>query len=336
MFQQRLKQDRQKILKEINKGVKMLHCCNFALINPKITMKLNVLIRNLYNFVPNHQITRENDVEFLKEFLKSSTNILVLTGAGISTESGIPDYRSEKVGLYARSNHKPIQHQQFLTSPSIRKRYWARNFVGWPRFSNCKPNSTHFWVRDLELIDKISCVVTQNVDGLHTKAGTEKLIELHGSSYRVFCLNCEKIYSRHDLQQEILKINPFIEDTSNMIRPDGDVDISDETVNKFVMPTCTHCNGLLKPDIVFFGDNVPKRRVETVNNFLKESDSVLVLGSSLFVYSGFRIILQALEEKKEIVIVNIGETRADKLCLNKINARCGDILSKISLKSLLK
>lgn len=151
---------------------------------------------------------------------------MILYNKILNNYEGIPDYRSEEVGLYARSNHKPMQYQQFLKSTSARQRYWARNFVGWPRFSNCQPNLTHFSVRDLELVhNKVNCVVTQNVDSLHYKAGSKNVIELHGSAFRVLCLECNSMYSRFEIQDMLMELNPSVTNTSDMIRPDGDVDI---------------------------------------------------------------------------------------------------------------
>ncbi|GJQ78198.1 putative NAD-dependent protein deacylase [Trypoxylus dichotomus] len=283
-----------------------------------------------FNFIPKHLPVEKTSINLLKEFINNSKRLLVLTGAGISTESGIPDYRSEEVGLYARSNHKPIQYVDFLKSKAIRRRYWARNFIGWPRFSSCQPNAAHISVRNLELVhNKVSCIVTQNVDSLHYKAGSKNVIELHGSAFRVFCLDCDARYSRFDVQEMLTELNPNITNTSDMIRPDGDVDISPDVIEQFNPPFCRQCGGTLKPDIVFFGDNVPKPRVEAVYNSVLESDSLLVLGSSLFVFSGYRIVLQALEKNKNVAVVNIGKTRADNIVHLKISAKCGDILPKI-------
>ncbi|KRT81717.1 hypothetical protein AMK59_5217, partial [Oryctes borbonicus] len=274
-----------------------------------------------FNFIPKHLPVEETSVILLKQFISNSKRLLILTGAGISTESGIPDYRSEEVGLYARSNHKPVQYVEFLKSKAARKRYWARNFVGWPRFSTCQPNATHISVRNLQSVhNKVSCVVTQNVDSLHYKAGSKNVIELHGSAFRVLCLDCDAKYSRFDVQKMLAELNPTIKNTSDMIRPDGDVDISPDIIERFNPPFCLQCGGTLKPDIVFFGDNVPRARVEDVRNSVSESDSLLVLGSSLFVFSGYRIVLQALEENKNVAVVNIGKTRADDIVHLKISA----------------
>lgn len=284
-----------------------------------------------FQFVPRHEPVNNEDIDKLECFLKGHNKLLVLTGAGISTESGIPDYRSETVGLYARSNHKPIQHQEFLKSAKTRQRYWARNFIGWRRFSSTKPNYVHQFIKNMEDNNKTQVVVTQNVDSLHFKAGTKNVIELHGTAFRVICMSCETFYDRFYIQSLLEKLNSeVLQAESDMIRPDGDVQVPQDVVEKFQPPFCESCGGFLKPDIVFFGDNVPKKRAKTIRENVSSSDGILVLGSSLAVFSGYRIVLQAIEEEKDICVINIGPTRADKLIKLKINARCGDILSKVT------
>lgn len=304
--------------------------CRNSKFTQIITKFQRFLSTQVVSFVPKHSPVEESDIRILENFILDSKRIFILTGAGISTESGIPDYRSDEVGLYARSNHKPVQYLEFLKKPDVRQRYWARNYIGWERFSGCEPNATHKSIRDLEIIhNKVSAVVTQNVDSLHFKAGSKNVIELHGTAYRVLCLRCNNSYTRYDIQDYLRELNPEMRETSTMIRPDGDVEISQEKIKEFKPPFCKNCGGVLKPDIVFFGDNVPKNRVQQVQDCVSNSDSILVLGSSLSVFSGYRIILQAKEENKKIMIVNIGPTRADKIVKLRISAKCGDILPKI-------
>ncbi|XP_011056948.1 PREDICTED: NAD-dependent protein deacetylase Sirt4-like [Acromyrmex echinatior] len=280
-------------------------------------------------FVPKCYPASTEDVMRLKEFVDRHHHLCVLTGAGISTESGIPDYRSAEVGLYARSNRKPILYKEFCDSEAIRKRYWARNYIGWPRFSSLKPNITHEILKHLEYIGKVGCIVTQNVDNLHLKAGSKKVIELHGTAFRVMCLNCDHKISRHELQRVFQKFNPSMIATTQMIRPDGDVELSQAQVEGFNVPACDNCSGILKPDIVFFGDNVSHEKVQNVKDNVENLDALLILGTTLSTFSAYRIVLQAIDAKKPIAIVNIGETRADK-CINlKVEGRCGDILPKI-------
>nr|CAD7576020.1 unnamed protein product [Timema californicum] len=281
-------------------------------------------------FVPKHNPADEAEIEKLKHFLKCRENICVLTGAGISTESGIPDYRSEEVGLYARNTNKPVQYQDFVRSDQVRKRYWARNYIGWPRFSSFRPNQTHLALYQLEVpLKRVSCVITQNVDRLHHKAGSRNVLELHGTAFHVMCLGCDNRIYRNDFQTALAKLNPNMTIVSKTIRPDGDVELSQEEVGGFEIPSCAKCGGILKPDIVFFGDNVPRTRLESVRRELERSDSLLVLGSSLSVFSGYRIVLQARELDKPIAIVNIGATRGDKLAHIKISAKCGEVLPKL-------
>lgn len=281
------------------------------------------------HFVPPHSSANETDVHKFKEFIHNSKRLLVITGAGISTESGIPDYRSEGVGLYARSSSRPVQYQDFVKKADMRQRYWARNFVGWPTFSSVLPNKTHMILSEWETIGNLHWLVTQNVDALHYKAGSKNLTELHGSAHRVECLDCKHMISRPDLQEMIKRDNPIWHSESVDMAPDGDVQLSQEQINGFNVPSCKKCGGVLKPEIVFFGDNVPRPRVNFVFNKVKESDSLLVLGSSLEVYSGYRFVNAAHEQKKPIAIVSIGPTRADKLANIKINTKCSEILSHI-------
>ncbi|XP_029167584.1 NAD-dependent protein deacylase Sirt4 [Nylanderia fulva] len=287
------------------------------------------LYKSSLAFVPKCKPTRTEDVMRLKEFIDKHCRLCVLTGAGISTESGIPDYRSEEVGLYARSNHKPVLYKEFCSSEAIRRRYWARNYVGWLRFSSLKPNITHKILKDLEYVGKVECIVTQNVDNLHSKAGSKKVIELHGTAFRVMCLNCDHKIYRYELQEILQKLNPSMVATTQMIRPDGDVELSQTQVENFNVPACSNCGGILKPDIVFFGDNVPSNTVQSVKNNVEKSDALLILGTTLTTFSAYRIMLQAVDAKKPIAIVNIGKTRADEFVNLRVEGRCGDILSKV-------
>lgn len=192
------------------------------------TFRQSLVKYSTLHFVPKHEPVKSSDINTFKKFINDYSDILVLTGAGISTESGIPDYRSEEVGLYARNNNRPVQYQDFVKKHQTRKRYWARNFVGWPKFSSVQPNKTHLALAKLENDQsKVLSIVTQNVDSLHYKAGSKKVVELHGSAYRVKCLNCNYQVSRHDFQKVLETLNPSMKETSDFIRPDGDVELSD-------------------------------------------------------------------------------------------------------------
>lgn len=200
-----------------------------------MTMKVagSHICRYIVNFVPHHEPVCASDVDKLRSFLFSHTETLVLTGAGISTESGIPDYRSKDVGLYARSNHKPMTYQEFTKDSFSRRRYWARSFVAWPRFSSVSPNSCHTILKDLESRGFLSHIITQNVDNLHFKAGCKNVTELHGTLYRVICSSCcGYSLDRHVFQQMLTNLNPSMTKTSEVIRPDGDVELNE--VKNFV------------------------------------------------------------------------------------------------------
>ncbi|KAG3278910.1 NAD-dependent protein lipoamidase sirtuin-4, mitochondrial [Ictidomys tridecemlineatus] len=285
--------------------------------------------RSVEFFVPSSPPLDPEKVKELQRFITLSKKLLVMTGAGISTESGIPDYRSEKVGLYARTDRKPIQHGDFVRSAPIRQRYWARNFVGWPQFSSHQPNPAHWALSNWEKLGKLHWLVTQNVDALHTKAGSQRLTELHGSMHRVLCLNCGEKTPRGVLQERIKLLNPTWNAEAQGLAPDGDVFLSEEQVQSFQVPSCVRCGGLLKPDVVFFGDTVNPDKVNFVHRRVKEADSLLVVGSSLQVYSGYRFILTAREKKLPIAILNIGPTRSDDLACLKLNSRCGELLPLI-------
>ncbi|XP_077996032.1 NAD-dependent protein lipoamidase sirtuin-4, mitochondrial-like [Glandiceps talaboti] len=282
-------------------------------------------------FVPDSQPVEPFQIIRLQKFVSESKKLLVLTGAGISTESGIPDYRSEGVGLYARSNSRPIQYSEFLSSQERRKKYWARNYIGYPRFSSFEPNISHHTLAEWEKKGKVHWLITQNVDNLHIEAGTRNLTELHGCSRRVVCLNCHTISPRGELQTRIRHMNPTFEVDAPQIAPDSDVLIPDEDIECFQVPECIKCGGILKPDVVFFGDNVPRPIVNFVFKKVDECDAILVAGSSLYVYSGYRFIARGHDQNKPIAIINIGKTRADHLASIKIDARLGDILSKIKI-----
>ncbi|XP_044131363.1 NAD-dependent protein lipoamidase sirtuin-4, mitochondrial [Bufo gargarizans] len=280
-------------------------------------------------YVPSCPSADPNDVQKLQDFILRSRRLFVMTGAGISTESGIPDYRSEGVGLYARTERRPIQHAEFVRSHAARKRYWARNFVGWPQFSSHKPNPSHLALASWENTGKLHWLVTQNVDALHAKAGQRRMNELHGCTHRVICLGCHTVIKRSEVQEKFIALNPSWNEQAYGVAPDGDVFLTDEQVSYFRVPSCEKCGGILKPQVTFFGDTVNRELVYSLYERLGESDAVLVVGSSLQVYSGYRFALKAQEKNIPVAILNIGATRADHLSAVKVNARCGDVLPKI-------
>ncbi|KAF6217398.1 hypothetical protein GE061_001753 [Apolygus lucorum] len=283
--------------------------------------------RTFRNCVPRCDPVKESDVVAFAEFLSKSSKLLMVTGAGISTESGLPDYRSEGVGAYARNKKfVPVQYQTFIKDPDFRKKYWLRNYLGWDNLYSLTPNGAHLAVTRLERNDRLIHLVTQNVDSLHIKADTKKVVELHGTSYRVVCLSCSFDIDRLRFQSLLAKHNPSVAINQFPLNPDGDVDIGEEDYKAFRVPDCPDCGGVLKPDIVFFGDNIPKPRVQFVNDLVDECDALAVCGSSLTVQSSYRIVTRAHNLKKPIAIINIGKTRADDLVSFKIDAKCGQVL----------
>jgi len=292
-------------------------------------------------FVPTHQSPEESQVEALRQLLEGTSEkrnkVVVVTGAGISTESGLQDYRSEEVGLYARSDKRPTNHSTFLKSSQVRKSYWARSFVGWSSWSLTQPNPAHIalarWERHSNLFKpQLTHIVTQNVDQLHYKAGSSQVVELHGTLSVVKCLKCSYEILRHTFQNVLTHLNPHlaVKPREELVRPDGDVELRPEDVERFRLAECPKCSSdLLKPDVIFFGDNVPKTRVEKVRQLVSDCDILLVIGSSLEVFSGYRIVLQAKEEGKKFALINIGPTRADKFADIKVNSRAGVVLDKV-------
>ncbi len=283
----------------------------------------------LMNFVPPHTSVSEEDLERVERFLINSKRLFVLTGAGISTESGIKDYRSEGVGLYATSSSRPTNYSDFLRSAAVRQRYWARNTTAWPFFSSFKPNCSHKALATLEHLRSLHWLVTQNVDSLHLKAGSRRLTELHGTVSSVICLSCHSMLPRDEVQEKIFRENPHWNAKPEGFAPDADVFVSQAEIDKFRTPACDRCDGILKPDVVFFGDIVPRQRVEEINRRLEESDACLVIGSTVETYSSFRHVRQSKLLGKPLMIINIGPTRADSLADTKVVARSGEIFTKL-------
>jgi NAD-dependent SIR2 family protein deacetylase len=263
-----------------------------------------------------------DDLEALVGLLRGR-RVAVLTGAGCSTESGIPDYRGP--GTRARARN-PIQHRAFVGDAAMRARYWARSAIGWPRFSKARPNAAHLALAELEARGAIAGLVTQNVDRLHHEAGSHSVVELHGALADVRCLDCGAREGRADLQARLLAANPGFVDRSFEIAPDGDAELPAEAVAGFVVPGCLACGGVLKPDVVFFGDNVPRPRVDASYAMVDEAEVLLVVGSSLTVFSGYRFVLRARERGIPVAIVNLGETRGDPHATIRVDARAGDVL----------
>lgn len=258
----------------------------------------------------------------LGEFLQHHTGVLVLTGAGISTGSGIPDYR-DRLGNWKRK--QPVQHHEFMASNAVRQRYWARSLVGWPVMQDAKPNTAHHCLNILEQRGYISQLVTQNVDRLHQKAGSQNTIDLHGRADEVICMQCHYREPREYTHKRCALVNPQFTTLTAATAPDGDADL-EVAFDDFEVPGCPVCDSILKPDVVFFGDNVPRDRVEKVFSALHSCRALVVIGSSLMVYSGFRFAREAHQQNKPLLILNQGKTRADDIASVRIEAEIVDTL----------
>ncbi|MFD7714105.1 NAD-dependent protein deacetylase [Streptomyces sp. NPDC059785] len=253
--------------------------------------------------------------------------VLVLSGAGISTESGIPDYRSEGGSL---SRHTPMTYQDFTADAGARRRYWARSHLGWRTFGRARPNAGHRAVAAFGRHGLLSGVITQNVDGLHQAAGSTGVVELHGSLDRVVCLSCGTLSPRHELARRLEEANPGFEPVAAGINPDGDADLTDEQVGDFRVLPCTVCGGVLKPDVVFFGETVPPRRVEHCRALVDGAAALLVLGSSLTVMSGLRFVRQAARAGTPVLIVNRDATRGDPHAVTRVALPLGTALTAVA------
>ncbi len=265
-------------------------------------------------------------LEQLIAVLKNKRSIWVLTGAGISAPSGIPTYRNDK-GEWKSAN--PIQHNDFIQHESYRQRYWARSMVGWKLTGKAKPNATHDALTKLQLHGRISQIVTQNVDGLHRTAGSKGVIDLHGRLAEIRCLSCKEISSRKSYQSRLIKINTELDQFHFKILPDGDANVEDFEMSKINIPPCNNCGGILMPNVVFFGGVVPKQRVEKAYETLANSDCLLVIGSSLNVFSGFRFPRWASQNGIPIYAVNQGDMRGQELIDIVVTEPCEEVLPKI-------
>ncbi len=253
--------------------------------------------------------------------------VLVLSGAGLSTESGIPDYRGEGGSL---SRHTPMTYQDFTASARARRRYWARSHLGRRTFARARPNAGHRSVAAFGRHGLLSGVITQNVDGLHQAGGSEGVVELHGSLDRVVCLSCGTFSPRGDLARRLEEANPGFDPVAAGINPDGDADLTDEQVGDFRVVPCALCGGVLKPDVVFFGEAVPPRRVEHCRELVRAATSLLVLGSSLTVMSGLRFVRQAALAGKPVLIVNRDPTRGDRHAAARVALPLGAALTTVA------
>ncbi len=267
-----------------------------------------------------------SDPSTLAGFVRAHPRLFVLTGAGCSTDSGIPDYRDAE-GQWKRA--APVTYQAFMGEAHTRQRYWARSMVGWRLMGHARPGAAHAALAKLEAAGRIGLLLTQNVDGLHQAAGSRGVIDLHGRIDTVRCMGCEARSSRAALQDELLARNPEWAAADARAAPDGDADLEGRDFSRFVVPDCPVCGGLLKPDVVFFGESVPRERVDAAFAALAEADAVLVVGSSLMVYSGFRFVQKAAQSGQPIAALNLGRTRADELFALKVSRPVHEVLPAV-------
>ncbi|MDM0043124.1 NAD-dependent protein deacetylase [Variovorax dokdonensis] len=265
-------------------------------------------------------------IDALTDFVQRHRRLFVLTGAGVSTESGIPDYRDDK-GYWKRP--EPVRYQDFMGSQAVRQRYWACSMIGWPVMANARPGAAHLALARLEARDRVRLLLTQNVDGLHRAAGSASPVELHGRIDTVVCMECRRTLPRAEFQEQLESRNPDWVALEARAAPDGDADLHGLDFSQFFVPPCPHCGGILKPDVVFFGESVPPDRVAAARAALADSDAMLVVGSSLMVYSGFRFAQAAAAASLPIAALNLGRTRADDLLALKVQAPAGAALAAV-------
>lgn len=271
-------------------------------------------------------------IDQLQDFVSTHARLLVLTGAGVSTDSGIPDYRDQN-GAWKR--RQPVTLQAFMGEQTTRQRYWARSLVGWPMFAHAQPNRAHRLLARWEQHGLLSTLVTQNVDGLHQRAGQREIVDLHGRLDEVRCTGCAWRAPRADWQQNLLSANPGWQESlphqTIQAAPDGDADIEDLAFARFEVPACPHCASIVKPDVVFFGETVPAARVQQVYSALASSNALLIVGSSLMVFSGFRFVRAAAQSGIPIAAIGLGKTRADDLLQFRVAMACADALEAVAV-----
>ncbi|PSQ95820.1 MAG: NAD-dependent protein deacetylase [Bacteroidetes bacterium SW_9_63_38] len=264
--------------------------------------------------------------EDLVDLFRTGT-VAVLSGAGMSTESGIPDYRGPETD---EKDHTPIQYDEFIDEARTRRHYWARSAVGWPSFDAAVPNDGHRALAHLEAAGYVEGIITQNVDRLHQEAGSHRVVELHGALAEVECLDCGRITSRRRLQSHLNRLNPDWSERAAEHTPDGDANLPRSVTKTFRVPDCADCGGVLKPNVVFFGENTAPEPVAAAWALLREADVLLVAGSSLTVYSGFRFVRGAVEADQRVGIVNLGTTRGTPLADVHVDGRTGRVLPRLA------
>jgi NAD-dependent SIR2 family protein deacetylase len=274
--------------------------------------------------VPARYARNLDPLDALSAFVERHPRLFVLTGAGCSTDSGIPDYRNHNGDWKHR---QPVRYQDFVGGERTRQRYWARSLLGWPAFARARPNATHATLARLEAAGFVHQLVTQNVDGLHQQAGSRRVIDLHGRLDAVVCLDCGTRGTRAAFQGALEKNNPAFTALAATLGPDGDAALDDVDFSGFRIPPCPCCGGMLKPAVVFFGEAVPKPRVERAHQRLAEADALLVIGSSLMVFSGYRFCRWATARGHPVAAINLGRTRADGELALKVSQPCAPALN---------
>ncbi|HEY6727608.1 MAG TPA: NAD-dependent protein deacetylase [Polyangiaceae bacterium] len=265
-------------------------------------------------------------VDELARRLAASRRLMVLSGAGVSTDSGIPDYRDE-AGQW--KHRQPMRFQEFSRSLGARQRYWARSLAGFQRMDAARPNRAHLALAELESRVELDLLVTQNVDGLHQQAGSRNVLDLHGRLDLVECLGCRGELSRREFQAHLSDLNPSFRARPSFVKPDGDAELGALDTSKFLVPPCTRCGGILKPAVVFFGESVPAARVARSMAALAEAQALLIVGSSLMVFSGYRFAREAVRRDVPVLIVNRGKTRADEIATLKVSLPVGEVLPQL-------
>lgn len=267
----------------------------------------------------------------LGDFVARHPRLLVLTGAGCSVESGIPAYRDHDAQWRVRT---PIRFQEFVRDEAAQARYWARSMVGYPIMARAQANPVHHWLAMLEAEERLTLLATQNVDGLHQRAGSRRVVELHGRIADVVCLECSARYARSAIQQRLESLNPGLVGVAAGVRPDGDAELEPGFLHGFRIPRCDSCGGRLKPAVVMFGENVPRDRVTATMAALDQADALLVLGSSLMVFSAYRFCRAATQLGRPMAAVTMGRTRADAELSLKIEAPCGALCERLGSPDL--
>lgn len=270
------------------------------------------------------------DLDALAAFMARARSLVVLTGAGISTGSGIPAYR-DATGAW--QHPPPVLWPDFLRDPAVRQRYWGRSIVGWPRFARARPNAAHLALAEIEQAGRLAAIVTQNVDGLHQQAGSRAVTDLHGRLDAVRCLGCDAVQSRASVQLELERLNPGWPPAPAASGPDGDAQLGDVDYHDVVVPDCTCCGGLLRPAVVFFGESLVPATASAAADRFAAADAVLVAGSSLTVFSGFRLVRDAAARGVPVASVSLGRSRADDLMSLRVTADCGVALRELARRS---